>query len=183
MAFARGSICACVRSAMPGDWRCRSARWSSTTRAKAATGNATPGSRRVRWPAIAVPASSCRKCCGRFVYRKYLDYTAFAGLREMKALIDAEVARKDLADNLKLGPGGIREIEFIVQLTQLIRGGREPSLRVRGLLPALTACEARGHIPRRARACCVRPMYCCARWKTACRCCAMRRPTTCPTTR
>ncbi|WP_233839873.1 bifunctional [glutamate--ammonia ligase]-adenylyl-L-tyrosine phosphorylase/[glutamate--ammonia-ligase] adenylyltransferase [Dyella sp. 2HG41-7] len=88
-----------------------------------------------------------------FVYRKYLDYTAFAGLREMKALIDAEVARKDLADNLKLGPGGIREIEFIVQLVQLIRGGREPSLRVRGLLPALTACEARGHIPAaRARA-------------------------------
>ena len=81
-----------------------------------------------------------------FVYRKYLDYTAFAGLREMKALIDAEVARKDLADNLKLGPGGIREVEFVVQLTQLIRGGREPSLRVRGLLPALTACEARGHI-------------------------------------
>ncbi len=82
-----------------------------------------------------------------FVYRRYLDYTAFAGLREMKALIDAEVARKDLAENLKLGPGGIREIEFIVQLTQMIRGGREPSLRVRGLLPALTACEARGHIP------------------------------------
>ncbi|HEY0199155.1 MAG TPA: bifunctional [glutamate--ammonia ligase]-adenylyl-L-tyrosine phosphorylase/[glutamate--ammonia-ligase] adenylyltransferase [Rhodanobacter sp.] len=90
-----------------------------------------------------------------FVYRKYLDYTAFAGLREMKALIDAEVVRKDLADNLKLGPGGIREIEFIVQLTQLIRGGREPSLRVRGLLPALTACEARGHIDlTRARMLC-----------------------------
>jgi [glutamine synthetase] adenylyltransferase / [glutamine synthetase]-adenylyl-L-tyrosine phosphorylase len=88
-----------------------------------------------------------------FVYRKYLDFTAFAGLREMKALIDAEVVRKDLADNLKLGPGGIREIEFVVQLLQLIRGGREPSLRVRGLLPALTACEARGHIPAsRARA-------------------------------
>ncbi|MCE5232840.1 MAG: glutamine-synthetase adenylyltransferase, partial [Xanthomonadaceae bacterium] len=81
-----------------------------------------------------------------FVYRRYLDYTAFAGLREMKALIDAEVARKDLADNLKLGPGGIREIEFIVQLLQLIRGGREPSLRARGLLPALGACEARGLI-------------------------------------
>jgi glutamate-ammonia-ligase adenylyltransferase len=82
-----------------------------------------------------------------FVYRRYLDYTAFAGLREMKALIDAEVARKDLSDNLKLGPGGIREIEFVVQLTQLIRGGREPSLRVRGLLPALAACEAHGYIP------------------------------------
>lgn len=97
-----------------------------------------------------------------FVYRKYLDYTAFAGLREMKALIDAEVARKDLADNLKLGPGGIREIEFIVQLTQLIRGGREPSLRVRGLLPALTACEARGHIPA-ARARALREAYGCLR--------------------
>jgi [glutamine synthetase] adenylyltransferase / [glutamine synthetase]-adenylyl-L-tyrosine phosphorylase len=79
-----------------------------------------------------------------FVYRRYHDYTAFAGLREMKALIDAEVARKDLAANLKLGPGGIREIEFIVQLLQLIRGGREPSLRECGLLPALAACERLG---------------------------------------
>jgi glutamate-ammonia-ligase adenylyltransferase len=82
-----------------------------------------------------------------FVFRRYLDYTAFAGLREMKALIDAEVARKDLADHLKLGPGGIREIEFIVQLMQLIRGGREPTLRARGLLPALAACEQLGFIP------------------------------------
>ncbi len=81
-----------------------------------------------------------------FVYRRYLDFTAFAGLREMKALIDAEVARKDLAQNLKLGPGGIREIEFIVQLLQLIRGGREPALRERGLLPALAACEQLGVI-------------------------------------
>ena len=79
-----------------------------------------------------------------FVYRRYLDYTAFAGLREMKTLIDSEVARKDVAGNLKLGPGGIREIEFVVQLLQLIRGGREPSLRERGLLPALTACERLG---------------------------------------
>jgi glutamate-ammonia-ligase adenylyltransferase len=79
-----------------------------------------------------------------FVYRRYLDYTAFAGLREMKALIDAEVARKDLAQHLKLGPGGIREIEFIVQLLQLIRGGREPILRERGLLPSLAACERIG---------------------------------------
>src|SRR5690348_2634659 len=82
-----------------------------------------------------------------FVFRRYLDYTAFAGLREMKALIDAEVARKDLADDLKLGPGGIREIEFIVQLLQLIRGGREPSLRERGLLPTLAACERLGALP------------------------------------
>ena len=79
-----------------------------------------------------------------FIYRRYLDYTAFAGLREMKALIDTEVARKDLSQHLKLGPGGIREIEFIVQLLQLIRGGREPSLRENGLLPALAACERIG---------------------------------------
>jgi glutamate-ammonia-ligase adenylyltransferase len=82
-----------------------------------------------------------------FVYRRYLDYTALAGLREMKALIDAEVARKDRSRNLKLGPGGIREIEFIVQLLQLIRGGREPSLRERGVLPALAACERLGALP------------------------------------
>lgn len=81
-----------------------------------------------------------------FVYRRYFDYTAFAGLREMKARIDAEVARKDLAGNIKLGPGGIREIEFVVQLVQLIRGGREPGLRVRGLLPALAVAEARGFL-------------------------------------
>ena len=82
-----------------------------------------------------------------FVFRRYFDYTAFAGLREMKALIDAEVVRKDLADHLKLGPGGIREIEFIVQLVQLIRGGREPALRVRGLLEALSVAEQLGLIP------------------------------------
>ncbi len=81
-----------------------------------------------------------------FVFRRYFDYTAFAGLREMKGLIDAEVARKDLADHIKLGPGGIREIEFIIQLMQLIRGGREPALRVRGLLPALSVCEQLGLI-------------------------------------
>ncbi|MGH8162832.1 MAG: bifunctional [glutamate--ammonia ligase]-adenylyl-L-tyrosine phosphorylase/[glutamate--ammonia-ligase] adenylyltransferase, partial [Rhodanobacteraceae bacterium] len=82
-----------------------------------------------------------------FVYRRYFDYTAHAGLREMKTLIDAEVARRDLADHLKLGPGGIREIEFIVQLQQLIRAGRDPALRAQGLLPALQACGARGYLP------------------------------------
>jgi glutamate-ammonia-ligase adenylyltransferase len=84
-----------------------------------------------------------------FVYRRYFDYTALAGLRDMKALIDAEVARRDLADDLKLGAGGIREIEFVVQLQQLIRGGRDASLRARGLLPALEACAARGYLSQR----------------------------------
>ena len=82
-----------------------------------------------------------------FVYRRYLDYGAFEGLREMKAMIEADVARRDLEGHLKLGRGGIREIEFIVQLQQLIRGGREPALRARGLLPALAQLRARGYIP------------------------------------
>jgi glutamate-ammonia-ligase adenylyltransferase len=79
-----------------------------------------------------------------FVYRRYLDYGAFAALRAMKALIMREVARKGMRDNIKLGPGGIREIEFIAQAFQLIRGGREPEFRRRELLPVLSALGARG---------------------------------------
>ncbi|HZX77058.1 bifunctional [glutamate--ammonia ligase]-adenylyl-L-tyrosine phosphorylase/[glutamate--ammonia-ligase] adenylyltransferase [Lysobacter sp.] len=74
-----------------------------------------------------------------FVYRRYLDFGALDGLRAMKAAISAEVARKELADDIKRGPGGIREIEFLVQALQLIYGGREPELRERRLLPALQA--------------------------------------------
>src|SRR5690606_24059557 len=74
-----------------------------------------------------------------FVYRRYLDYGALDGLRQMKAAIAAEVARRELADDIKRGPGGIREIEFLVQALQLIRGGREPALQERRLLPALRA--------------------------------------------
>ncbi len=74
-----------------------------------------------------------------FVYRRYLDFTAVDGLREMKAAIAAEVARRDMADDVKRGPGGIREIEFLVQALQLIHGGREAALRQRGLMAALQA--------------------------------------------
>ncbi len=81
-----------------------------------------------------------------FVYRRYLDYGALDGLREMKAAIAAEVARKELADDIKRGPGGIREIEFLVQALQLIRGGREHELRERRLLPALAALVKAGHV-------------------------------------
>ena len=85
-----------------------------------------------------------------FIYRRYLDYGALDGLREMKAAIAAEVARKELADDIKRGPGGIREIEFLVQALQLIRGGREPALRERRLLPALRALVAAGHVAAEA---------------------------------
>ena len=74
---------------------------------------------------------------GPFVYRRYLDYGVFESLREMKALIGREVQRRELAGDIKLGPGGIREIEFVVQAFQLIRGGRERRLQTTSLLQAL----------------------------------------------
>ena len=82
-----------------------------------------------------------------FVYRKYLDYDAYAGLREVHQQIREQGLRKDYAANVKLGPGGIREIEFIVQALQLVRGGRERALRARGTLPALSALGSRGLLP------------------------------------
>lgn len=81
-----------------------------------------------------------------FVYRRYLDYGALDGLREMKASIAAEVARRDMADDIKRGPGGIREVEFLAQALQLIRGGREPALREPRLQPALRALAAARHL-------------------------------------
>jgi [glutamine synthetase] adenylyltransferase / [glutamine synthetase]-adenylyl-L-tyrosine phosphorylase len=72
-----------------------------------------------------------------FVYRQYLDYGIFESLRDMKALITAEVRSRELASNIKLGPGGIREIEFIVQSLQLVRGGADRKLRERTLLRVL----------------------------------------------
>ncbi|MFQ3323120.1 MAG: glutamate-ammonia-ligase adenylyltransferase [Pseudomonadales bacterium] len=72
-----------------------------------------------------------------FVYRRYIDFSAFDSLREMKTMINREVNRRQLHDDVKLGAGGIREIEFIVQAFQLIRGGREPQLQERRLLDVL----------------------------------------------
>lgn len=72
-----------------------------------------------------------------FVYRRYLDFGAFDALRQMKRLIINEVNRKDMQGNIKLGPGGIREVEFIAQVFQLARGGKETRLRTRRLLTAL----------------------------------------------
>jgi len=79
-----------------------------------------------------------------FVYRRYIDFGVFRSLRQMKALIADEVARRNLADNIKLGPGGIREIEFIVQVFQLVRGGQNPALRTASLLPSLRRLEFTG---------------------------------------
>ncbi len=73
-----------------------------------------------------------------FVFRRYLDYGAFESIREMKAMIVAQVKRKGMQTNIKLGQGGIREIEFIGQTFQLLRGGREPELRVRSIVAVLS---------------------------------------------
>ncbi|NQT68885.1 MAG: bifunctional [glutamate--ammonia ligase]-adenylyl-L-tyrosine phosphorylase/[glutamate--ammonia-ligase] adenylyltransferase, partial [Desulfobacteraceae bacterium] len=74
-----------------------------------------------------------------FVYRRYLDFGVFESLRHMKQKISLEVKRKGLANNIKLGPGGIREIEFFGQVFQLIRGGVVPALQERRLQTVLKA--------------------------------------------
>jgi len=72
-----------------------------------------------------------------FVYRRYLDYNAFDSLRELKGKIALSVNQKGLVDNIKLGSGGIREIEFIGQSFQLVRGGRDERLRMRSIVQVL----------------------------------------------
>ena len=72
-----------------------------------------------------------------FVFRKYVDYTAFEAMREMKAMIEREVARRNIEDDIKLGAGGIREVEFIVQVFQLIYGGSKLELQDRQCLVSL----------------------------------------------
>ena len=72
-----------------------------------------------------------------FVFRKYVDYTAFEAMREMKAMIEREVSRRNIADDIKLGAGGIREVEFIVQVFQLIYGGSKLELQDRQCLVSL----------------------------------------------
>lgn len=72
-----------------------------------------------------------------FVFRRHLDYSAFNSMRDLHRQVRLEVERRDIADNIKLGPGGIREIEFIVQVFQLIRGGRDAPLRSQPTLAVL----------------------------------------------
>lgn len=81
-----------------------------------------------------------------FIYRRYFDYSIIAGLRDMKAMIETELKKKGLGDNIKLGPGGIREIEFIAQTWQLVRGGHETELQGRELQPVLKNLQQGGHI-------------------------------------
>ncbi|MGQ7248763.1 bifunctional [glutamate--ammonia ligase]-adenylyl-L-tyrosine phosphorylase/[glutamate--ammonia-ligase] adenylyltransferase [Halomonas sp. V046] len=83
-----------------------------------------------------------------FVYRKYLDFGAIESLRELKAMINREVKRKGMQGNIKLGPGGIREVEFVVQAFQLIRGGRDTELQVTSLKTAMQRLPELGLLPQ-----------------------------------
>ena len=82
-----------------------------------------------------------------FVFRRYIDFGALESLREMKATVSAEVKRKGLIDNIKLGPGGIREVEFIGQAFQLVRGGRVPELRGRQIISVLEELRKLEYLP------------------------------------
>ncbi len=82
-----------------------------------------------------------------FVYRRYVDFSAIESLRGMKQMISAEVRRRGLEDNVKLGSGGIREVEFIAQCFQLIRGGRDLGLQQRELLRVLDECVSLACLP------------------------------------
>ena len=88
-------------------------------------------------PGAAVVADLYDNLIRPFVYRRYIDYGVFESLRDMHAMIAAEVKRRELQDNVKLGPGGIREAEFVVQSLQLVRGGSEPELQSRQLQKVL----------------------------------------------
>ena len=81
-----------------------------------------------------------------FVFRYYVDYSAFSALREMKSLIQNQVAQREDLDNIKLGAGGIRDIEFIVQAFQLIYGGRHPQLQVKSCLQAMQVLRELGYL-------------------------------------
>jgi len=83
-----------------------------------------------------------------FIYRRYLDYSVFESLREMKQMIALEVKRKGMENNIKLGAGGIREIEFFGQIFQLIRGGVNPALQNTGILKVLETLADEGHVPQ-----------------------------------
>ena len=85
-----------------------------------------------------------------FVYRRYLDFTVIKHLREMKALISAEMFKKGMDNNIKLGRGGIREIEFIGQLFQLMRGGQSVALQIKPILMVLTVLEKQQLLPKSA---------------------------------
>ena len=83
-----------------------------------------------------------------FVYRRYLDFGMIESIREMKAMINAQMKRKRMSNNIKLGHGGIREIEFIGQTLQLIRAGRDLELRERSIIKVLSLLAEKNYLQK-----------------------------------
>ncbi len=98
---------------------------------------------------VAGPKDKLTKLLKPFVFRKYLDYNALTSLRDLKMQIQRDVLQKGLQDNIKLGRGGIREIEFIAQVFQLIRGGTDASLQIKPTLQVLKLLQNKGLLPEK----------------------------------
>lgn len=95
----------------------------------------------VKGRVVVGPQIEVNKIIDPFVYRKYLDYGALNSMRDLKAQIQNDVNKRGIQENIKLGRGGIRKIEFIAQVYQLIRGGQDKALRLKSLLPTLNILE------------------------------------------
>ena len=98
---------------------------------------------------VAGPKDKLTKLLKPFVFRKYLDFNALTSLRDLKMQIQRDVLQKGLQDNIKLGRGGIREIEFIAQVFQLIRGGTDTSLQIKPTLQLLKLLQNKGLLPEK----------------------------------
>ena len=147
-------ICACAPIPAPRRSRSRPTPRSTTTRASARTGSARPSSRRGPSPATSPPARPCSQSLAPYIWRKYLDFAAIADIHAMKRQIHAYRGFGTIGvagHNIKVGRGGIREIEFFVQTQQLIAGGRQSELRVSDTLTALQRLEERRWITAAAR--------------------------------
>ena len=97
----------------------------------------------VKGRGIVGPHEELHNIINPFVYRKYLDYGALNSMRDLKAQIQNDVNKRGIQENIKLGRGGIRKIEFIAQVYQLIRGGQDKTLRLKSLLPTLAILETK----------------------------------------
>ncbi|WP_029148587.1 bifunctional [glutamate--ammonia ligase]-adenylyl-L-tyrosine phosphorylase/[glutamate--ammonia-ligase] adenylyltransferase [Methylophilus sp. 5] len=101
----------------------------------------------IKGRAVYGPDAALSKVMKPFVFRKYLDFNAYASMRDLKVQIQRDVVQRRMSDNIKLGRGGIREVEFIAQVFQLIRGGQVPDLQIKPTLAVLDCLAARSMLP------------------------------------
>ncbi len=97
---------------------------------------------------IEMARAELRQILRPFTYRQYIDFSVIEALRDMKGLIARQVQRKGMSADVKLGEGGIREVEFIVQAFQLIRGGRDSRLQERQVCKMLPFLETENYLPK-----------------------------------